>query len=292
MRSGLDRVDKTREINRALELGIAAVGWGVLDNPPSTLGETYERVKAQWPSDRSAVPTIKRFVEAPLGSLIWSRHTDGTWLLGKLTGEWRPDYSKDAIATHQVRECAWAPAKLLSERVPGKVVLSFSYPGSSFSQIHSEPARELSYSIYGELTGRPVKVRAPSARTVLHDLLDPYDVEDLVFTYLQVVRGYVVLPKSRRTDNRTYEWALIERKSGRLVPVSIKTGSSSVDVAELASTAEAEGKAIAYSTEGLYDGDDGGRVERVTEDELLRFARTSAHLLPPRVRQWMGRAAV
>jgi hypothetical protein len=291
MRSGLDRVDHTVEIERALELGIVAVGWGDFENRPTTLEETYDRVQAKW-NDSRAVHCIRRFAKAPVGSLVWSRHTDGTWLLGKLTGEWRPDYSEDAIETdmHQVRDCSWAPKKLLSERVPGKVIISFSYPGESWSEIHNPTAREVSYALYGELTGKPVEIPAPTPETVLKNLLDPFDVEDLVYAYLQVERGYLVLPKSRQTTNRTYEYAVVERDSGRLVPVSIKTGSSAVDVAELASTAEAEGKAIAYSTEGLYDGDDHGRVERIPTDDLLRFADQQPKLLPPRVRLWMEQA--
>lgn len=294
MRSGLDRVDHTVQIERALGLGIVAIGWGILENPPTTLDDTYERVQARWPDDRTSVPCIKRFANAPIDSLIWSRHTDGTWLLGKLTGEWRPDYSPEAIETdmHQVRDCAWAPKRLLSERVPGKVIISFSYPGSSFSQIHDPPAREVSYALYGELTGTPVEVSAPTPETVLKHLLDPYDVEDLVFSYLQVERACIVLPKSRRTTNQTYEYAVIERDSGNLVPVSIKTGSSAVDVTQLASTAEAAGKAIAYSTEGNYDGDDHGRVERISNDQLLEFVGQYPKLVPPRVRLWMEQAGL
>jgi hypothetical protein len=53
------------------------------------------------------------------GSLIWSRHPDGTWLLGKIKGEWRPDYSDAAerVDVHQVRDIDWAPRRLLSEEV-------------------------------------------------------------------------------------------------------------------------------------------------------------------------------
>lgn len=291
MRSELAGIDHAIQAERAFSDGIVAIGWGLVDEPPTTLEETCRRAAETW--DSRAAGTIRRFAEAPEGSLVWSRHTDGTWMLGRIAGPWEPDFSPAAIKTdmHQVRKCDWAPTRLLSERVPGKVIISFSYPGSSFSQIHNAAARLISHSLYGALTGQPVEVDPPSPETTLRELLDPFDVEDLLFTYLQVERGFVVLPKSRRVNNQTYEWALIDRESGRLVPVSVKTGASVLDVGQLASTAEAEGMAIAYSSEGLYEGDDRGRVEYITNSQLLEFVESSPHLLPPRVAEWMKLAS-
>lgn len=77
---------------------------------------------ADW--GKRAADSITRFAGAETGSLIWSRHPDRTWLLGELTGEWRPDYSPEAKAVdaHQVRGVLWAPRRLQSEEGPASVI--------------------------------------------------------------------------------------------------------------------------------------------------------------------------
>lgn len=296
MRSAKPDVDHTAEIERAIELGICGVGWGVLEDPPRTLGETLERIEA-FPSDRGwgsrAARCVERFAAAPRGSLMWSRHTDGTWLLGKLTGRWRGDYSIEAavVDLHQVRTTKWAPHRLLTEEVPGAVIRAFSGRGSSFSEIHNQVSRLFSQGLYAELHGEEFELPRTSAEQVLRDLLEPFDVEDLVFAYLQAVRGYLVIPAARRTNNQTYEYVVVERGSEGLIPVSVKTGATPVDVGQLASTAEVGGRAIAYSTEGNYQGDGAERVERIADPDLLDFVAGHPDLLPPRVRRWFRYAA-
>lgn len=79
------------------------------------------------------------------------------------------------------------------------------------------------------------------------------------------------LARFEANQHPTYEYTVVERDGGRLVPVSIKTGATPVDIGQLASTAKASGKAVACSTEGHYDGDGCGRVEQIENAELLRF---------------------
>jgi hypothetical protein len=297
MRSGKwsDRAAHTRQIEHVLEQGIVGIGWGYLEDPPTTLAQALEQAEnAPWPGwGRNAANTIKRFANAADDSLIWTLHTDGRWLLGRMHGPWRPDYSEAAIATdvHQVRHCQWAPRPLLSEEVPGAVIRAFSGIGSSFSRILSWSGRVYSRALFAELTGEKVDLPKPSAEEIVRDHLDPFDVEDLVFTYLQVVRGFLVLPASRKTNNPAYEWSVIDRQEGGLIPVSIKTGAQAVDVSMLASTAEDTETAYAYSTNGHYTGDGQGHVETIDTAELLAFAEESPHLLPPRVRRWMEQAS-
>ena len=128
---------------------------------------------------------------------------------------------------------------------------------------------------------------APSPTDILKDLLDPFDVEDLVFVYLQCERGYLVLPASRRTNTAAYEYVLVNPDTRQQAIVQIRTGDAPVPLDELLSGANTIHKAFAYSARGLYDGDQEGRVERLTDDELLRFALERPYALPPRVYEWL-----
>lgn len=291
MRSGKQPpVDHTAQVEYCLRLGIVGIGWGLIDDPPTTLEETLRRIEQVW--DRRSARTVERFAAAAEGGLIWSRHTDGTYLLGKITGPWRANYTPEAEAldTHQIRDAEWQ-RPLLDVEVPGSVVRRFAGQGQTFSEIRSESGRIFSHRLWAELADEPIELPQPTEAGVLCDYLDPFDVEDLVYAYLQVAHDYIVLPASRRTDTPTYEYALVHRQSGVLAVVQVKTGRTPVDVALLARTAGHDRAAYAYSTSGSYAGDDGGRVQRITDDELLDFVRTSPQLLPPRVKRWFGYAA-
>jgi hypothetical protein len=117
--------------------------------------------------------------------------------------------------------------------------------------------------------------------------LDPYDVEDLVYVWLQVARHYVAMPRARQRDTPAYEWTMVHRETRRRGIVQIKTGSDPVDLAALAGArADDETDTYAFATSGHYQ----GRPELVTEvieaEELLAFVREHPYLLPARVRTW------
>jgi hypothetical protein len=154
------------------------------------------------------------------------------------------------VDVHHVRPVVWA-GSVLAEDVPGAVIRSFSGPGSSFSEIHNDAARAYSRHLFNKLKGRPTKATPLSVATVLRDLLGPIDMEDLVYVFLQVKEGYVVLPASRRSDTAAYEYELVQRNSGQRAIVQVKTGNSRVDLSLLASTAGTTARAFAYASGGM-----------------------------------------
>ncbi|HYI00312.1 hypothetical protein [Hyalangium sp.] len=279
-------VPHDEQVEHCLTLGLSAVGWGVRKS--DALEEVLARVEAEY--DRRGRQTVERFANAPMGSLVWTLHTDGTYRIGELVGPWRYDDSSTAerLDCHQVRETRWARAKLLSSEVPGAVVRCFSQRGSSFSRIHDENARAYSHRLFDKLLARPERVPAPTPAEILRSHLDPFDVEDLVFVYLQVKRDFLVLPGSRRTDSAAYEYVLIHRTTHEQAVVQIKTGSSTVDLDRLAKAAGSHHQAFAFSTTGRYAGP-ASRVELLSSESLLAFMKASPEFLPPRVKGWLTR---
>jgi hypothetical protein len=288
LRSGLVGVDHAKQVAYCLTHGVLGLGWR-LEPPPRSLEEALSRVRAEFSG--SAASTIRRFAEAPGGSLVWSRDVTGRYLLGSFCGPWRYESSAEAtvVNVHQVRPVSWAPRSLLDVEVPGAVIRAWVGPGSSFSEIHNETARLFSVRLLDELQGKSPATLQMSRANVLRELLDPFDVEDLVYMCLQLAHDYLVVPASRRTDTSTYEYVLMRRKDARKAVVQVKTGSAAVDVDALLSAAAGEAQAIAYATSGSYV----GATERaiiITDDELLTFARTHDGFLPPRVRRWFDYA--
>jgi hypothetical protein len=278
-------VPHTEQVEHCLRNGISALGWGVTG---SKLEEVLAQIEATY--DRRGRLTVERFASTPAGSLIWTLHTDGTYRVGELVGAWKYDASPEAerLDCHQVRETRWAPVSLLSSEVPGAVVRCFSQRGSSFSRIHDAVARTYSHRLYDRLLQRPERIPSPTPDEVLQSLLDPYDVEDLVFVYMQVELGYLVLPGSRRTDSAAYEYVLLHPKTRQQAVVQIKTGSSVVDLDQLAKATANRHKAFAFSTTGSYTGRT-SNVELLSSHGLLSFMRARPEVLPPRVRAWFER---
>ena len=290
LRSQKPGVDHTAQVECCLRKGIVGIGWGLTNTRPRSLDATLRGIERKW--NRRSARTVARLADAPAGSLVWSRHTDGTYLLGKITGPWRPSYTRqaEALDLHQVRKTVWQ-RPLLDVEVAGSVIRRFAGRGQTFSEMRSDAARIFSHRLWAELAGEELDLPAPSREEVLCDHLDPLDVEDLVYVYLQVVHDYVVLPASRRTDTPTYEYALVRPSDGQLAVVQVKTGDAAVDVGLLARTAGNDHAAYAYATSGRYAGGDHGRVKRISDAELMEFVASSPTLLPPRVKRWFDYAA-
>jgi hypothetical protein len=170
------------------------------------------------------------------------------------------------------------------------VVRAFSRRGSAFERIRNQPAADYSRALLDGLLGRAVTPFAPDPAVVLRDLRDPFDVEDLVYVYLQAMRDWLVLPVSRRAGTAAYEYELVHRDTQQLAIVQVKTGDQPVPIDQLARIVGETHVAFAYSTRGNYEGS-ATNVTRITDDELLDFAVNRPHQLPPRVREWFTRAA-
>jgi len=86
-------------------------------------------------------------------------------------------------------------------------------------------------------------------------------------------------------DTPMYEAALRRKGSGEVAVVSVKSGPSNpVPMQELA-LAAGSAKAYAYSTHGLYSGNE-DKVIRIKTSELVGFIKRHPELLPPRIARW------
>ena len=106
---------------------------------------------------------------------------------------------------------------------------------------------------------------------VLTSHLDPYDLEDLIYVWMQVERGYVAFPRARLRDTPAYEWSMIHRQTRRRGIVQIKTGGTPVSLPALvAATTDDVTHTFAYATSGDYLGEHGLVTEVIRDEDLLR----------------------
>jgi len=292
LRSLKPDVDHVEQVAHNFDDGIVGIGWGLEDLPSRTpLDEVLAALEAKdepgW--GRRAMWTVRRFGrEAQVGDFIWTRDLAGRFRLGRLAGHYR--YVNNAKATrtdtHQVRRCDWAQPPLGDLQVPGGIIRAFSGTSSSFERIHDEGARRYTAWLWDDLHGRQPEPLAFAPAEVLAQL-EPYDLEDLIYTWMQIRGDYLALPRARRTDTPAYEWTMLHRKTHRPAIVQVKSGGQSVDLEQLASAApDAETALFAYSAAESYTGSPDREVQRITTAQLLTLVEKHPDVLPPRVRRW------
>jgi hypothetical protein len=240
LRSTVPDIDHAEQVAHCVDGGLIGIGWRLDELPVGTPLEVVCQTIEDNPAEgwgRRAAQTVRRFgEEAEIRDFVWTRDTAGRYLVCKITGDYRYDISDAAkrVDVHQVRDVAWAPRALNDLEVPGGVIRRFVGTGSSFSRINDDGARLLTPYLWEKLHGRPLPTLAITPGEVLASYLDPYDVEDLVYVWLQLARDYIALPRARQRDTPAYEWTMIHRHTGRRGIVQIKTGSEPVDLQTLA----------------------------------------------------------
>jgi hypothetical protein len=203
LRSLKPGVDHQEQVDHNFDDGIVGIGWGIEELPDgASLDDVLAAIDAEPDWTKAAVHTVRRFgKDAEIGDYIWTRDLHGRFRLGRITGPYRYENSELAkrTDTHQVRDCDWANQPLSDLEVPGAVIRGFVGTSMSFSRMWDEGARTYTAWLWEKLHGRDP---APLSFTHLEVLrqLEPYDLEDLVYTWMQVAEDYLALPKARRTD--------------------------------------------------------------------------------------------
>jgi hypothetical protein len=294
LRSLKPAVDHHKQAAHNFDDGIVGIGWGVESLPD---GASLEAVLAAIGSEpgwtKAAVHTVRRFAEdAETGDFVWTRDLHGRFRLGRICGPYRYENGELAASTdtHQVRDCDWAHQPLGDLEVPGAIIRAFVGTSTSFDRIRDEGARTYTAWLWEKLHGRQPAPLSFTPLEVLR-LLEPYDLEDLVYTWMQVVEGYLALPKARRTDTPGYEWTMLNRETFVPAIVQVKSGDVPVDLEQFAASAPDDVTVLfAFSAAEKFTGDPPREVRCISPIELVDFTRRHEQLLPPRVRTWFALA--
>lgn len=291
LRSLKPGVDHAEQVAHNLDGNLVGIGWGIDELPSRTpLDEVLAAIEGYGEGyGTRAMWTVRRFGRyAQNGDFIWTRDLHGHFRLGRIAGRYR--YVNNAKAqrtdTHQVRRCEWAPRPLGDLEVPGAIIRGFSGTSTSFDQLHNEGARRYTSWIWERLHGRePARVEFTPAEILAQ--LEPYDLEDLIYTWMQLRGGYLALPRARRTDTPAYEWTMLHRRTHVPAIVQVKSGDQGVDLDDLAAAAPDEQTTLfAYSAAEIYSGSPPRDVKCIKTKQLLTLVERHPEILPPRVKTW------
>jgi len=211
-----------------LDNKIVGIGWPLDDITESITSETYEtagklkyRLNAArgWSNAWNAI-----YYKMQINDLVWTRTIDGNYFLGRITSDWRYDFSTDAVNNDiaNIRNCEWVKVGII-DNVPGKVVRSF-IPASTLQRVHDETVLVYSQQIFNKLSGFNFYESTYNLNKDIFSLLSADDCEDIVGLYIQVKFDYIIIPSSCKDDTLAYEFELIHRQSAEKAVVQVKNG--------------------------------------------------------------------
>jgi hypothetical protein len=91
-------------------------------------------------SGAKAERMLRRFVDLPDGTPVWTRDGAGGYHLGRIDGPWRLDDSAAAraVGLHDIRPATWIA--IADADVPAAVIATFARGGRNLQRIHDEAA--------------------------------------------------------------------------------------------------------------------------------------------------------
>jgi len=273
-----DDADHDRATNWCLENGYAGLGWKI-PNQEGLSGISWP----EYEEHGRANSNVRRFHEAAIGTLVWTRQRNGDYWLGVIEGEW--EYRDDPVACEldlcNVRPARWEHVGTEGE-VPGRVVNAFRSRWT-LQKIHDHAAGAYTHRLYEELFEGRTDFQPEEAETVIKSLLGPEDLEDLVAVYLQDRFDYLVVSRLRSTPG--YEYELRDRDGGATAVASVKSGGTHVNLDLLPSgTVDV---AYAYAVSEGYDGARRDNITCIETQQLADFMRARREILPKRVAAWL-----
>lgn len=284
--------DRAQVIDYCLSNNVIGLGWGMQWSEgaypaPTTFSEWRKYASQMWPKKRTWEfwPVIWMH-DAPMNSLVWTRDLEGIYYLGRVVGDWRyadTQLNRDLDLT-SVRDVEYVRVGSEGD-VPGAVVRSYSNRGRAFQHVSDESAAWYSAYLFSELAKTEPPDWRPSLSDVVDSLLGPFDVQDLVASYLQVRQGYVALP-ARGTDNTlSYEYVLRHPDDGHLAVAQVKTGGQHVETDSLP-TDQPGLRCFIFSPRALYPSHIPESVVAIDPEDVLDFVRQQPNALPPVVERW------
>ena len=279
LRPDADAIDP---VDVCIRQNVVGIGWRVSRKPANKdeywkLGEK-EYGDLGW--SRAANAIGWRMKE---GDLVWVRDFFGIYYLGKIEGDWQyrddPENLKADIIN--VRPCT--PYRV-GTSVAGKIVNCFR-PPATIQQIHDETAEIFSILVFNKIAKENLPIKHLDYIDIF-SLLSDVDLEDIVGLYLQHNYGLLFLPSSRSRQNTTisYEYQLIDPKTGCPAYVQVKSGNIVLDPSNYYRFPETY---YLFSPAGYASPSIKKHVICIGRDEIEGFLSKARTYLPLNITAWI-----
>ena len=234
-----------------------------------------------YPNDNSVQGVADVFAnQMQIGDFCWMyvTHTGEYWCC-HINGnfEYRTGGDFDAYDLHLTRRCTWAKAGP-ADAVPGVVRRAFAGPFGTVSAIVSDAKTAI------DAAEVFLNLRQPAMNSDLFAAAGPEDLEDLVSLYLQE-QGWRVFPSTAKVSMASYEFVLVNHRTGQRAGVQVKSGNVGFLDQAVAEDFDVFFVFMANPTAVVAGADK--RIIQIGRNEIEAFARRCWAQLPRRLQaQW------
>ena len=289
-------LDPRNVVAHCLDNGFLGLGWGRTKHVPleeiedESTADYLARHREAWGKRERSVHGLMEGVRE--GDLIWARDAAGGFLLGRATGQaYRRfgDWAELRDMYHVV------PAEIIGGRsgkraiadteVPGAVKATFTRPRSpTFHRIHEGHLKDYTNWLFATKNGAAEPTIEPGP---FLDMLDPYELEDLVVFWLQE-QGWRIVLSSHAPNTPRYEATFVHPEHGT-AGVQVKHKGTDLDAGRYANDPQVD-RVFLFAASGNYGDARPDNVTIIGKDELIAFARERRAMLPPAIRYWFDRS--
>jgi hypothetical protein len=119
---------------------------------PAGLGADYGLAHGIVGIGDTAGARIDRFGAVPDGAFVWTRDTDGSYWVGRITGPLRPA-ARDAAGLTHVRAADWLDRPFGEHEVPAGVAATFARGGRNFQRTHGDAVERRTAELWAAAVG-------------------------------------------------------------------------------------------------------------------------------------------
>lgn len=271
----LDTEKGTAPFDHCLRNGVVGIGWPVSRKPHDwddymKQGEEEYAKKHNGKGWRKAANAIGP-EGMQIGDLVWCRNTNGDYYIGRIESEW--EYRDNEILNN-VRRCK---LHYVGKHVAGKIVSSFIVR-ATMQQVHDKTALRFSIVMFNDVANERLPL-GDLGDADLFSLLTADGIEDVVGLYLQLLKGFVMVPSSCKSHSIAFEYMLVDPNSGRSAYVQVKGGNVRLDPANYYKE-HPDTDIYLFSPRGYKGESTAAHVICLTKDEIIKFVEITKSIMP------------
>ena len=265
-----------------------AIGWSCVDIESGQYSDFYNAVKVYVHSQHKKInPALNVFSYADVNDLFWTRDMNGVYWICRVK-----DIAKVYLnKTLDIGAILPVEAYAFGLEVPGQIKASFNRPNGGITEkIKNIDIIEYSKFMFNTLSGKNYyDINLNIANNVIENLPD-FELEELVISYLQIVKGYYLLSNSIANKSTTIkiECQLISRDVNNVKKAVVQVKGPKAPALNALSFKDYENKGyyIYLYAPKVDNLEEMKNVIQITTEELQEFYREYKAILPESITQF------
>ena len=265
-----------------------AIGWSCVDFESDDFSAFYNTVVEYVHGQKRRLnPALNIFKEACVNDLFWTRDLSGEYWICRVKKPAKAYLNREL----DIGAVLPVEAYKFGLEVPGQIKASFNRARGGIVQRLQYPAiTEYSKFVFNKLSGEDYyNINLSIANDVIENLPD-FELEELVISYLQIVKGYYLLSNSIANKSTTVkiECQLISRDVNNVkkAVVQVKGPKANKLNASEFKAFEDEDYYIYLYAPGVKKLEEMKNVIQITTEELQEFYREYKAILPESITQF------